>query len=83
PYPNYPIFGIAPYPITIFSSGMLLWTDKKVNLIFIIIPLTYSLIGILPLIVYGVLADLGLIISGIIGFSVIIYRDNKFNKEKV
>jgi hypothetical protein len=62
---------------------MLLWTDKKVNLIFIIIPLTYSLIGILPLIVYGVLADLGLIISGIIGFSVIIYRDNKFNKEKV
>ncbi|MHA1993931.1 MAG: DUF6064 family protein [Candidatus Hodarchaeales archaeon] len=81
PYPDYPIFGIAPCPVTIFTFGMVLWTDKRVNLLVIIIPFVYSLIGILPLMVYGVLADLGLIFGGIIGFSVIIIRDNKLKKE--
>ena len=75
PYPNYPIFGIFPCPVTIFSFGIFLWTDKKVNLILIILPLIYALCGILPVLLYEVLADLGLIIFGILGFSLITYRD--------
>ena len=77
PYPYYPIFGIASCPITIFTFGMLLWTNKKFNTLLIVFPLTYALIGIIPLFLYGVLADLGLIIVGIVGFSLIVYRDKK------
>ena len=77
PYPVYPTFGIAPCPITIFTFGILFWTNKKVNVIIIIFPLIYSLCGIIPLVMYGVIADLGLIIFGIIGSSLIVYRDKQ------
>jgi len=59
---------------------MFLWTNKEVKPIILFIPLVYSLIGILPLLIYGVLSELGLIIGGIIGFSAIIYRDIKLKK---
>jgi hypothetical protein len=75
PYPGYPIFGIAPCPVVIFTFGLFFWTNKEVKPIILLIPFVYSLSGILPLLIYGVLADLGLIIIGVIGFIVIINRD--------
>ncbi len=77
PFPDYPVFGIAPCPVTIFTFGLLLWTDKKFNLMLILIPFVYSLVGIMPLVLYEVFADLGLIIIGIVGFILIVYRDRK------
>jgi len=77
PYPDYPIFGIAPCPIAIFTFGMFLWTNKKFNVILMIFPLIYTLSGIVPLLLYGVVADLGLIIIGLVVISLILYRDKK------
>ena len=74
-YPGYPIFGTFPCPVTIFSFGILLWTDKKINLRLIVLPLIYALCGILPVMLYEVLADLGLIVFGIVGFILITYRN--------
>jgi hypothetical protein len=72
---EYPIFGVAPCPVTIFTFGLLLWTDKKVPLIVVLIPLVWSLLGFIPIIQFGILADIGLIISGIVGF-IMIRRHN-------
>ena len=76
-YFDYLIFGIAPCPVTIFTFGFFLWTDKKFNILLIVFPLIYSLSGVIPLFLFEVFADLGLIIIGIIGFSLIVYRDKK------
>ena len=75
PYPDYPIFGIAPCPVAIFTFGMFLFTNKKFNKILLVFPMIYTLSGIVPLLLYGVVADLGLIIIGLLVFSLIIHRD--------
>lgn len=75
-YPGGPIFGTAPCPMTIFTVGMLLLTDKKVPVSMLIIPLFWALGGVVPVVVYGVFADIGLVIAGILG-TLLIVRRNK------
>lgn len=77
-YPQYPVFGVAPCPVTIFSFGLLLWTDKKVPIITAIIPLVWALMGgVMAVIGLNIWADVGLILSGIVGFPLIILRNSK------
>lgn len=76
-YPEYPIFGTAPCPVTIFSIGLLLWLDRKVPMIIAVIPFIWSLMGIMPVLVLNIWADVGLVLSGIIGLPIIIYRNSK------
>lgn len=73
-YPKYPIFGVAPCPVTIFTFGLLQWTDKKPPIFAAIIPLVWALLGIMPVLALSVYADIGLILSGIIGFPLILVR---------
>ena len=76
-YPRYPVFGIAPCPVTIFTFGLLQWSDKKTPLLVAIIPLVHALTGILPILVYSIWADVGLFFSGVIGFPLILMRNRK------
>ena len=78
-YPAYPIFGVAPCPVMIFTFGLLLWTNKRVSLLVSIIPFIISLIGIIATFEYEVWADVGLFISGIIGFYMIIRHNAGFS----
>ncbi len=78
-YLTYPIFGIAPCPVTIFTLGLLQWTDQKVSVSVTIIPFIWAVMGVLPVIVLGIWADVGLILSGIIGFPLILLRKRKAN----
>ena len=76
-YPEYPIFGVAPCPVTIFTFGLLQWTDGKVPVYVAVIPLVWALLGVMPVLALDVWADVGLILSGIIGFTLILVRNRK------
>ena len=73
-YPQSPTFG-APCPTTIFTFGLLLWTDKKLPKYLLIIPLLWSIIGFLAVINWGILEDIMLLIAGLTATAMIWYRD--------
>jgi len=79
-YPRYPVFGTGPCPLTIFTLGFLQWTDRKMPIIIAIIPFIWSLMGIMPILALDVWADVGLMLSGIIGFPLILYHNSKLSK---
>ncbi len=76
-YPAAPIFGMDPCPVCIFTFGVLLLTDKKIPLRLVIIPFLWSLSGVLAVVGYHVWADIGELVSGILGLILIIYRNKK------
>lgn len=78
-YPNSPVFGVAPCPTTIFTFGLLLWTDKRVAKYLLIIPLIWSFIGFFAALKLGILEDIGLLVASLIGTIMLFYRDRKKN----
>ncbi len=77
-YPESPTFGL-PCPTTIFTFGLLLWTDKKVPWYVLLIPLLWSLIGFAAAFSLGILEDIALPIAGIIGTVILIWHEPKRN----
>lgn len=73
-YPQMPPFGLTPCPLVVFTFGLFLLTDRKVPVLYLIIPLLWAAGGILPVSV-GIYEDIGLILSGIVGTILILYRD--------
>jgi hypothetical protein len=73
-YPKNPTFGL-PCPTTIFTFGILLWTDKKIPKYVLAIPLIWSIIGFGAAVSLGVREDYGLLIAGLLGSILIIIRD--------
>ncbi|MCX6132165.1 MAG: DUF6064 family protein [Ignavibacteriales bacterium] len=73
-YPKAPTFGL-PCPTTIFTFGLLLWTDLKVPKNVLIIPFLWSLIGFSAALKLGILEDTGLLIAGIVGTALLVHRD--------
>jgi hypothetical protein len=76
-YPKSPVFGVAPCPATIFTFGILLWTDRKVPKYILVLPLLWSIIGFMAAISLGIREDIGLLVSGVIGSVIILLRDRK------
>ncbi len=75
-YPKAPSFGL-PCPTTIFSFGLLLWTDPKVPRVVLIIPFLWSLIGFSAAVTLGMGEDTGLLIAGVVGSATILIRDRR------
>jgi hypothetical protein len=73
PLHNYPVFGVAPCPVCIFTLGLLIIARRRFPLILIIVPLTESLLGIIPTLL-GLYADIGLICAGLVGFYLILRK---------
>ncbi|HEU5103505.1 MAG TPA: DUF6064 family protein, partial [Roseiflexaceae bacterium] len=59
-YPRSPSFGVAPCPTTIFTFGLLLWTNARVPKSLLVIPFIWSLIGFTAAITLGIREDIGL-----------------------
>jgi len=78
-YPKLPAFGV-PCPTVIFTFGILLLTNKKIPVFFLIIPFLWSLMGISAAINYNVLQDIGLAVSGILGSVLIVIRNITITK---
>ena len=66
-YPQSPVFGVAPCPTVMFFLGLLLWSDKKIPLSILVIPVFWSLIGFRAVLFLGMKEDIGLLIAGILG----------------
>ena len=70
-FPASPTFG-APCPTTIFTFGLLMWTDRKLPLHLLIIPLLWSIVGSTATWHFGVAEDFGLPVAAtIVAFSVL------------
>jgi hypothetical protein len=75
-YPHAPPFGLTPCPLIAFTFGLLLLTVQKVPKTLLIIPFFYALSGILWVLI-GVLEDIGMVLSGLLGVGLIWARDAK------
>ena len=64
-YPATPTFGL-PCPTTIFTLGLLLWTEQRIPTFLMIIPLAWSLVGTSAALQLGVREDLGLVVAGLL-----------------
>lgn len=82
PYPQSPTFGL-PCPTTIFTFGLLLWTDIKLPKSVLIIPFLWSLIGFSAALTLGIREDIGLLVAGIVGVTLIIMKDRTASPSEV
>jgi len=76
-YPYAPMFGVAPCPATIFTFGLLLWTDKQVPKSLLVIPGLWALVGSTATLFLGVPEDAGLLVAGVAGMALLLHRDRK------
>lgn len=65
-YPEMPVFGVTPCPVTIFTFGMFALTTHPISRWLLVIPLTWSLIGGSAAILLHVRQDWPLLLSGLI-----------------
>ena len=73
-YPRTPPFGLTPCPLSVFTFGLLLLTESRVPKWILAIPFLYAIGGILPVSI-GVTEDLAMIVAGVVGTVLILYRD--------
>ena len=76
-YPSSPTFGL-PCPTTIFTFGLLLLTYKKCPVAILIIPFIWSVFGFSAAFNFGIMEDSGLIVSGLLSVSIILFRNKKY-----
>ena len=76
PYPEMPMFGVTPCPVTIFTFGMLLLTTRPPSRWLLVIPFIWSLIGGSAAVLLGVPQDWALLASGLIAIPLILHRDS-------
>jgi hypothetical protein len=75
PLVSSPSFGL-PCPTTIFTFGILLWTEKKVPVVLLLIPLLWSIIGFSAAFSLGIKEDISLLIAGV-AFVTLQFSKNK------
>jgi hypothetical protein len=76
-YPASPVFGVAPCPTTIFTFGLLLWSATRVPKYLLVVPFLWSLLGFSAAVSLGVREDFGLVIAGLLGTALIVWRDRR------
>lgn len=81
-YPDNPTFGL-PCPSVIFTFGILLFSNKKMPVYILIIPLLWSVIGFFAALNFSVYEDIGLLIAGVTGLGMILYRNKKLVTNKM
>ncbi|KUG27001.1 hypothetical protein ASZ90_003157 [hydrocarbon metagenome] len=78
-YPYSPTFGL-PCPTTIFTFGVLLYSEKRIPFYLIFIPLIWSIIGFGAALNLSIYEDFGLLLAGIIGTILIVTKNRKLPK---
>lgn len=75
-YPQAPVFGLTPCPLTAFTFGLFMLVDTKLPKYLLVIPLLWAIAGYVP-VSRGVLEDIGMIVAGVVGSVMIFIRDSK------
>jgi hypothetical protein len=57
----------VPCPTTIFTIGLLFWVARPLPLRLLVIPLLWAFVGSSAVILLGVVQDVGLLASGLLG----------------
>lgn len=78
-YPASPSFGV-PCPTTIFTFGILLWTERKIRLLVLIIPFLWSIIGFFAAISLDMVEDTGLLVAALAGCTILLNRNMKLSR---
>jgi len=81
-YPKFFPVGLIPCPTTIFTFGIFLIIHNKIPIKYFVIPLMISLGGILAA-YSGIYEDIGLIIAGILGTILIIFRNAQVRRKEI
>jgi hypothetical protein len=76
-YPHNPAFGLAPCPTTIFTFGLLLWTDRPVPKSLLVIPTLWALVGVAAALTLGMVEDAGLLAAAFATVGLLLYRDRR------
>ena len=63
-YPSSPTFG-APCPTTIFTFGVLLWSETRPRWFTLVIPVAWAFFGSSAALMFGVVEDAGLFVSAL------------------
>ena len=81
-YPRNPTFGL-PCPTTIFTFGLLLMTDKFIPKRVLWIPLAWAVIGSGAALSLSIQEDFGLLVSGLLGTALILFRNRKLESQRI
>jgi hypothetical protein len=76
-YPYSPTFGL-PCPTSIFTMGLLLLVDRRLSLWILAIPFLWSVVGTSAALNFEIKEDIGLFVSGVVAFVLIILKNRKF-----
>jgi hypothetical protein len=79
-FPASPGFGLGtvPCPTTIFTFGLLLWTSRRVPKSILVVPTLWAVMsGISAPVNYGIYEDVGLLIAGLLGTGLLLWRDHQ------
>ncbi len=72
-FPRSPTFGL-PCPTTIFTFGLLLWSERTFPKWLLPIPFLWAMIGSQAALALGVDEDTGLFVAGVLGASMLAFR---------
>jgi hypothetical protein len=72
-----PVFGVTPCPVTIFTFGLLLWTERPVPRLLLVIPFLWSLVGVSAAISLDRGEDLGLVVAALLGTALLLWRNHR------
>src|SRR4051794_39526973 len=76
-WPEMPMFGVTPCPVTIFTFGLFLLTVRPVSRRLLVIPFIWSLIGGSAAILLQVPQDWLLLASGAMTLALVVFRDRQ------
>ena len=76
-YPEMPMFGVTPCPVTIFTFGMFLLTNGHMSYWLLVIPFIWSLIGGSAAFLLAIPQDWLLLASGMITLLLMVMQDRK------
>lgn len=76
-YPESPAFGLTPCPTIIFTFAILLLCRSKLPTRILAIPLIWSVIGFTAALWLTIYEDIGLLVAGLIGTIMIIYKNKR------
>lgn len=82
-YPEMPMFGITPCPVTLFTFGVLLLATSRVSVWLLVIPLAWSLIGGTAAFLLSILPDWILLVSGVLAVPLILLRQRRLSPGKI
>jgi hypothetical protein len=77
PYPEMPMFGVTPCPVTLFSFGFFLLTMRRVPGWLLVVPFAWSLVGGSAAVLLRMPQDWPLLVSGLVAVPLVAHQNRR------